>query len=287
MVLDPITMSLIGTGVSALGGFFGGDDDPQTSSSSSSSTGTTTKGAEQFDKTEQLIRDLAFKEAPEFGEAKGAREEWWETLQKWGAMPGFGAISPDFDQIWETAKSRVDQAFFGTPGGDTGAAGRVKASAARRNVSQSPAVDTNIANLGIARAGQLGDIATQQAVTQAGMGEQGRMAWLNSLMGLAGQRPQVAAFNPMQTSTSSSTAAPVTSTSSSNTTGQNVLPGQAQSSIGDLIGGIGSQIGALGQQQGQTDFFDDLMNKFGKNPIPNTGSPVSVSSQNPYNRNLS
>lgn len=127
---------------------------------------------------------------PEFPEAKQAREAWMGSLQEWGEQPGYGAIGPDWGDIWERSKKRVSEYYWGGPGGQPGLAGKVRGSAARRGVSQSPALETELSRMGMQEAGQLRDISIEQAIQEAVFGEQGRQSWLQNLQAMTGVRPR-------------------------------------------------------------------------------------------------
>lgn len=118
-------------------------------------------------------------------EAQQAQKTWSEKLQSWGSDPNYGAISPEWDDIWDLASKKINQYYWGGVG-DTGLAGKVKASAARRGVSQSPALENSLSLLGMSEAGQISDAAKQEAINKATFAEQGRENWLTSLMNLAG-----------------------------------------------------------------------------------------------------
>lgn len=126
---------------------------------------------------------------PEYPEAEGARKNWWETLQQWGSDPNYGAISPDWSNIWDTVQRQVKEYYSGGPL-TTGVRDKLKASLARRNVSGSPAADYLMMASGADEANKMKDIATEQATKKAELSEQGRRDWLSSLMMLAQQKPE-------------------------------------------------------------------------------------------------
>lgn len=130
-----------------------------------------------------------FFQLPDYSEATGARGEWWKKLQEWGAQPGYGAIAPNWTDIWESAKNKIGRSYWGGPAEGGGLAGKVRASAARRGVSEQPSTDRNIANLGMQENIQLGDLATNMATQEAAFGEQGRQNWMTQLMNLSQQKP--------------------------------------------------------------------------------------------------
>ncbi len=165
----PMAMLLsagIGTGGGILGGLLG-------------------KGEDEEYNIEDM---LAYKQLPDYAEAEGARGDWWSKLQEWGKQPEYGAISPAWNEAWDLAKKKINQYYWGGVG-DTGLAGKVKASAARRNVSQSPALENTLAMLGMSEAGQLNDLASQEAINKATFSEQARGNWLSSLQNLCSLRP--------------------------------------------------------------------------------------------------
>ena len=120
-------------------------------------------------------------------EASAAQKTWWDKLQSWGSDPNYGAISPEWDDIWDLASKKINQYYWGGVG-TTGEAGKVKASAARRGVSQSPALENSLSLLGMSEAGNISDLAKQEAINKATFAEQGRENWLTSLMNLAGYK---------------------------------------------------------------------------------------------------
>ena len=126
--------------------------------------------------------------APEYPEAEGARKSWWSRLQEWGDQPGYGAISPDWGDIWDRSKRRVNQYYWGSAV-EPGMVNKVRSSLARRNMSDSPASEDLIARMGIQEGQQLQDLSTEQALQEATFSEQGRQNWLQSLMTLAGMKP--------------------------------------------------------------------------------------------------
>jgi len=120
-------------------------------------------GDEEEDYQWSMPPDPKFFQAPEYEETKAARGAWGEKLQQWGDQPGYGAIAPDWADIWGRAKKRVSQYYWGGPEGGQGISGKVKASAARRGVADSPAGETMLMRMGATEAGQLGDIEQKWA----------------------------------------------------------------------------------------------------------------------------
>ena len=126
--------------------------------------------------------------SPGYEESEGARKEWWETLQEWGDQPGYGAIQPNWDDLWENARGKIRQYYGGGPEGP-GAVARMKSSAARSGMGDQPATTRGIARLGMKEGQQLQDVAVRQAMEEAMLSEKGRTGWMSSLQDLAGQKP--------------------------------------------------------------------------------------------------
>lgn len=136
-----------------------------------------------------------FVKSPEYAEAEGARKTIFDRLNAYGADPNYGAVTPDWSNIWETAKNRVNQYFWGSPT-DPGVAGKVKASAARRGVSESPALTNSLTRLGATEGGIMSNMATEQGVEQARLAESGRQTWLQTMMALANMKPGGTFYTP-------------------------------------------------------------------------------------------
>jgi len=192
---------------------------------------------------EMEFPEARFLEEPELPEAKGARQAWWSKLQEFGEQPGYGAIAPDWGDIWGRAKKKVKQYYWGGPEGGGGLAGKVKASAARRGVSDSPALQTELTKMGMGEAGVLGDIASEQSLQEALFGEKGRLNWLQNIAQVAGLRKPGAWQSATPTPTSG-----------------------AGMALANLGGDISNLIGTYGQR----NWYESLLDKYsgipGKTP---------------------
>ena len=153
------------------------------------------------EQTETVTENLEPRKAPEYEESKKARADWSTTLSEWGDQPGYGAIQPNWEDLWSNARGKVRQYYGGGPSGP-GMVDRMKSDAARRNMGDQPGTSANIARLGMKEGQQVQDIAVEQAMKEAMLGEQGRQTWLGSLQSLAGQKPTL--WNPGGTSTTTS-----------------------------------------------------------------------------------
>lgn len=129
-----------------------------------------------------------FTPTPEYAESTQARQAYGSKVSEWGNDPNYGAISPNWSDIWQKAQSKIKQYYWGGPGGQTGLADKVRASAAGRNVSESPALQTELTNMGYQEAADQGNLATEMATKEAEFGEQGRQNWMTWLSNLMGQK---------------------------------------------------------------------------------------------------
>lgn len=229
--------SILGTGIGSFGG-------PGTAAVGSAIGGGIGGMFDKQPEDEWRTAPVSFYQAPDYPEATGARESWWKKLQEWGNMPDYGAISPDWNNIWETAQKRVHDYFWGGPT-QPGLASKVKASAARRGVSQSPALEAGLSRIGAEEGNQLNQLATQQATERAQFGETGRMNWLTSLQNLTNTKPTFAT-----------------------STGQLIEPG---ATMGDFITSGVTGLSGLAQQQEQQNWFQEMIDKLmNKNKLPGT-----------------
>jgi hypothetical protein len=171
-------------------------------------------------------------------EAQAAQKTWWDKLQSWGSDANYGAISPDWNDIWDLASKKISQYYWGDVG-TTGAAGKVKASAARRGVSQSPALENSLALLSMDEASNISDMAKQEAINKATFAEQGRESWLNSLMNLAGYKSGSTTTQTTEDDTLSSLLGALTSA------GLGIATGGNSFGLESLLKGLGSSQSAL------------------------------------------
>lgn len=196
-------------GSSAIGAFGGGGDD-------------------------SISKDISYKELPGYEESDEAREAMSGKLQEWGGQEGYGAIAPNWDEIWESAKGKVGRYYWGDVGG-TGLAGKVRAGAARRGVSESPAIDTLLTQMGQQEGQQLGDMATEQATQKLAFGEQGRQNWYSQMQNMANMKPAYASSGSITTGSGGDT------------------------STSELMGNLGSSMVGLGMQTGQNQWMQNYM----------------------------
>ena len=133
-------------------------------------------------------REPKWYQNPEYPEAGGARQNWAKTLTDWQGSGTYGANLPNFESIFENAKKRISQYYWGSPTGG-GVIDKIRASAARRGVQDSPAADVLTSRMGAEEASKLGDISVGVDTQKAGAIEQARTNWLSSLMSLSQQKP--------------------------------------------------------------------------------------------------
>jgi hypothetical protein len=131
---------------------------------------------------------LVYKQLPDYPETTEAISEWSNRLKEWGGQEGYGAIPMNWDEIWNTAKDKLNRYYWGGVN-DTGLAGKVRASAARRGVSQSPALENQLNTLGFQQGIDLNQLATTEATNKVTYGEAGRNTWLGSLERLSNIKP--------------------------------------------------------------------------------------------------
>jgi hypothetical protein len=131
---------------------------------------------------------LVYKQLPDYAESDAARKTWSEKLQSWASDENYGAIPSNWDEIWSTAKDRINRYYWGGVN-DTGLAGKVKASAARRGASDSPALENQLVSLGQQESIDMNELATTIGTKQADLAESGRQTWLSSLSNLANLKP--------------------------------------------------------------------------------------------------
>jgi len=191
-----------------------------------------------------------FQQLPDYPEAEGARGAWWGKLQEWGADPNYGGISPDWEDIWNKAKMKISQYYWGSPT-SSGLAGKIRASAARRGVSESPAMENQLTRMGVEEANQLGGMTTEQNTQRAQLGENARMNWLNSITNLASQKPQYM-------------------------TNWGVSSGGSAPIAGSIMGALGTGLSTYAQNKSSQDFYTQLFDKMRKDNRVGEYTPSSM-----------
>jgi len=193
-----------------------------------------------------------FLQNPEFEEAKEARGKWWETLQKWGEDPNYGAISPDWSNIWETVQRQVKEYYGGGPL-TTGVRDKLKSSLARRNMSDSPASDYLMMASGVEEANDMKEIATEQGKQKSALTEKGRMNWLSSLQNLSQQKPSGQWAEPVVTD-----------------------PNFKNNQWFDFIGDTGSSVAQYGMQ---SEYLDKILESRKNDDDDDTKLPIMTPSR--------
>lgn len=141
------------------------------------------------EKTTTQTSTPQFYAAPEYAEATGARQKTWSTLQDWGNQPGYGIIEPNYENIYNNAKKRINEHYFGSALNGGGVAGQIDASLAKRGMADSPASSIMRGRMGAEQGSQLMDVSTQQDIARAQAGEQARTNWLASMQNLSNMKP--------------------------------------------------------------------------------------------------
>lgn len=145
--------------------------------------------------------DNKFLMNPEYPHSQDARDLWWKKLETWGDDPNYGAISPDWDNIWKLTQNRVKEYYQGGPL-QPGVKDRLKSATARRGMSDQPASDFLNAQIDAQQGNDLQELDAQQNIARNEFAERGRTNWLTSLDRFQSQRPagewqtQINAKNP-------------------------------------------------------------------------------------------
>ena len=182
--------------------------------------------------------DPQYLQLPDYPESTGARQDWWSKLQDWGKSGTYGATDMNWDEIFNTAKGKLSRYYWGGVN-DPGLAGKVRASAARRGASQSPALENQLTSMGQQESIDLNDLFSNLTTQKATYTESARNTWLQSMMNLAGMKPSYM-------------------TSSGTTSGYG-----AGNAIADVGGGISSLFSQYAKSKQTEDLYKQLFNNAG------------------------
>ncbi len=194
-----------------------------------------------------------------YPESDIARQNWAQTLTSWGQPgAGYGANLPDYNAIFENAKKRINQYYWGGATGG-GVIDKIRSSVAQRGVQDSPALGVLTSRMGAEEAGKIGDISTAVDTEKAKAIESARNNWLSSMMNLANLAPQTTTGTPQGTTT---TYAPATTAMDALSS---ILGAGAQMATGYFTGqGIGSGLSSiLDLLNPKPDFLANPYSSFG------------------------
>lgn len=199
---------------------------------------------------------------PDFQQGQTATNDWLNQLTQDQADPtgNFGAISPDWSDIWQQTQKQVQQYFNGTAT-NPGVNDQIKSSFAQRGMSADPAASFLSSMSGANEASMLNNLSAQQNIAKQQFANEGKTQWLNSIQNFQNQVAN----------------GPTGGASSIQTT-----PTPAQQ-FGNAFGAAGSAIGTAGAQaygQGQQlSYLDSILNpgtnpsSFANSVVPNINLP--------------
>jgi len=133
---------------------------------------------------------------PDYAETKEAREMWWNKLKSWAEDPNYGAISPDWADIWQQAQDKVREYYQGTILAPTGAYSKLKSQAAKNGMIDQPGYLRSVARLQAQEAKDYQNLAATEAINKANFAEQGRLNWLTGLQNIANLKQNVVGGSP-------------------------------------------------------------------------------------------
>lgn len=98
----------------------------------------------------------------------------------------FGAISPDWNDIWDQTQKQVQQYFNGTAT-SPGVNDQIKSSFAQRGMGGQPAQGFLEAQTGADESQQLGSLSAQQNIAKQQFAQQGKQNWMTDALQLQNQ----------------------------------------------------------------------------------------------------
>ena len=125
------------------------------------------------------IQDV-YTQGPGFGTQQSNENLWANQLSQMAGEPDYGAIQPDWNDIWNQTQQQVQNYFSGTAT-QPGVNDQISASFAQRGMSGDPAASYLTAASGANEAQDLGNLSAQQNIAQNQFGLEGQQQYLNSM----------------------------------------------------------------------------------------------------------
>lgn len=184
-------------------------------------------------------------------QGKTAVNDWLGQLTKDQNDPNWGAISPDWNDIWQQTQQHVNNYYNGTAT-SPGVNDQIKASFAQRGMSGDPAASYLTAASGADQAQQLGNLEAQQNVAKQTFANTGKNNWMANIASFQHETaPQQGAW---------SNSVPYA------TSGQQ---------IGNAIGSAGSGLASYGIQQQSNQNQLNWLQQMNQNPT-SYGDPYGL-----------
>lgn len=125
------------------------------------------------------IQDV-YTPGPNAGIEQSNANLWANQLSTMAGEPDYGAIQPDWSDIWNQTQQQVQNYFSGTAT-QPGVNDQINASFAQRGMSGDPAASYLQSASGANEAQDLGNLRAQQNIAQNQFGLEGQQQWLNSM----------------------------------------------------------------------------------------------------------
>lgn len=140
------------------------------------------------DLTKPPTVNTTYTPGPNFQAGQSATTDWLNQLTADQNDPtgNFGAISPDWNDIWSQTQQQVQDYFNGTAT-SPGVNDQIKSSFAQRGMSGDPAASYLTAASGANEAQELGNLSAQQNIAKQQFAQTGKQNWMNSIAQLQNQ----------------------------------------------------------------------------------------------------
>ncbi len=123
-----------------------------------------------------------FTHGPDFQQGQDQQKSWLDQLNQDKGDPtgNFGAISPDWNDIWAQTQQQVHNYFNGTAT-NPGVNDQIKASFAQRGMSGDPAASFLESQSGANEAQQLGNLSAQQNIAKQTFAQNAKQNWFSNM----------------------------------------------------------------------------------------------------------
>lgn len=130
--------------------------------------------------------NTTYTQGPTYAAGQTSTDDLLSSLTQEATEPNYGAISPDWNDIWNQTQQQV-QDYFGGTATSPGVNDAIKSSFAQRGMGGDPAESFTLAGSNADEAQDLGNLSAQQNIAEQTFGQQAQQNWYTNMLNFQNQ----------------------------------------------------------------------------------------------------